>query len=332
MPNIIDSEKRLFHIKLYLWTLAVLWIVILSASAIWNFMMLNQTTIEAARIQARTILAKDIIYRRWNAQQDGVYGVVNEKTPPNPYLSDQPERDIQTPSGKQLTMINPAYMTRQVHELQAEESGVLGHITSLNPIRPENAADGWETEALREFENGKKEVSSIEMMNKVEYLRLMGPLVTEESCLKCHAKQGYKMGDIRGGISVSVPMKPLWQLAVQHKIRIILVRSILLILGLIGIFVAGWKFLKEEKVRTGIELEREALIASLQEAAHHIKTLKGLIPICSSCKKIRDDKGFWNNVDSYIQSRTEAEFSHGICPDCMKKLYPDFMDKEDEDI
>ena len=141
MPNIIDSEKRLFHIKLYLWTLAVLWIVILSASAIWNFMMLNQTTIEAARIQARTILAKDIIYRRWNAQQDGVYGVVNEKTPPNPYLSDQPERDIQTPSGKQLTMINPAYMTRQVHELQAEEYGVLGHITSLNPIRPENAAD-----------------------------------------------------------------------------------------------------------------------------------------------------------------------------------------------
>ena len=159
----------------------------------------------------------------------------------------------------------------------------------------------------------------------------MGPLVTEESCLKCHAAQGYKVGDIRGGISVSVPMKPLWQLAVQHKIRIILVRSILLMLGLIGIFVAGWKFLKEEKVRTGIEFEREALIASLQEAAHHIKTLKGLIPICSSCKKIRDDKGFWNNVDSYIQSRTEAEFSHGICPDCMKKLYPDFMDDEDED-
>ena len=54
-----------------------------------------------------------------------------------------------------------------------------------------------------------------------------------------------------------------------------------------------------------------------------VKTLSGFLPICVSCKKIRDDKGFWNQVEAYISEHSEVEFSHGICPDCMKKLYPD---------
>lgn len=64
----------------------------------------------------------------------------------------------------------------------------------------------------------------------------------------------------------------------------------------------------------------------LQAALENIKTLKGIVPICASCKKIRDDKGYWNQLESYIHSHTDAEFSHGICPDCMKKLYPDMFE------
>jgi PAS domain S-box-containing protein len=74
------------------------------------------------------------------------------------------------------------------------------------------------------------------------------------------------------------------------------------------------------------EEEREKLIQELQKALAEVKTLSGLIPICASCKKIRDDKGYWNQIESYISDHSEAEFSHGICPDCMKKLYPDFAD------
>lgn len=98
-------------------------------------------------------------------------------------------------------------MTRQVHEISATESGVLGHITSLRPIRAENAPDPWETKALQAFENGSDEFSSLELIANTEYLRFMKPLKTESPCLKCHASQGYMTGDIRGGISVSVPMK-----------------------------------------------------------------------------------------------------------------------------
>lgn len=71
--------------------------------------------------------------------------------------------------------------------------------------------------------------------------------------------------------------------------------------------------------------EREKLITDLQFALEHVKTLEGLIPICAHCKKIRDDKGFWNQVEEYIIRRTDATFTHGICPDCAKKMYDNFQ-------
>lgn len=77
----------------------------------------------------------------------------------------------------------------------------------------------------------------------------------------------------------------------------------------------------DEKNR--INEERGKLIASLQEEMNKVKKLSGMLPICASCKKIRDDDGYWNEVESYIRDRSEAEFSHGLCPECARKLYPD---------
>jgi PAS domain-containing protein len=72
-----------------------------------------------------------------------------------------------------------------------------------------------------------------------------------------------------------------------------------------------------------LEKEREKLIGELRGAIAKIRTLSGLLPICSSCKKIRDDKGYWNQIETFIRDHSEAEFSHGICPDCARILYPD---------
>ena len=80
--------------------------------------------------------------------------------------------------------------------------------------------------------------------------------------------------------------------------------------------------------RKRMEEEREKLIKDLQEALARVKVLSGMLPICSSCKKVRDDKGYWNQIEVYIRDHSEAEFTHGICPECMKKLYPDFADDE----
>ncbi|MFZ1977270.1 MAG: PAS domain S-box protein, partial [Bacteroidota bacterium] len=78
-------------------------------------------------------------------------------------------------------------------------------------------------------------------------------------------------------------------------------------------------------LRKEAEAEREKLISELKAALAEVKTLSGLIPICASCKKIRDDNGYWQQVESYIQRHSEAKFTHGLCPDCMLKLYPDYM-------
>jgi len=85
-------------------------------------------------------------------------------------------------------------------------------------------------------------------------------------------------------------------------------------------------------MRRALEEERERLIAELQDSLDNIKTLKGLVPICSSCKKIRDDKGYWQQVEVYVAKHTEADFSHGLCEDCAHKLYPEyFADKKNPD-
>jgi two-component system CheB/CheR fusion protein len=73
--------------------------------------------------------------------------------------------------------------------------------------------------------------------------------------------------------------------------------------------------------RKRVEGEREKLILDLQDALANVKTLSGLLPICAACKKIRDDKGYWNQIESYIRDRSEAQFTHGLCPDCAEKIY-----------
>jgi HAMP domain-containing protein len=79
--------------------------------------------------------------------------------------------------------------------------------------------------------------------------------------------------------------------------------------------------------RRQIEAERENLIRNLQAALAEVKLLSGFLPICTSCKKIRDDKGYWNQIEGYISTHSDVEFSHSICPECVKKLYPDFVDE-----
>jgi PAS domain S-box-containing protein len=93
------------------------------------------------------------------------------------------------------------------------------------------------------------------------------------------------------------------------------------IIGLVGI---GRDITAQKKA----EAERERLIIELQDALADVKLLSGLVPICANCKKIRDDQGYWTQIESYIQDRSDAKFSHSICPDCAKKLYPNYNIKK----
>ena len=90
-----------------------------------------------------------------------------------------------------------------------------------------------------------------------------------------------------------------------------------------------YKVKMSDNRRRAAELERENVIDGLQQALAEIKTLQGMIPICSHCKKVRDDTGFWQQVESYVTEHSHAEFSHSICPDCARESYGEYLDDED---
>jgi diguanylate cyclase (GGDEF)-like protein len=255
--------------RYFRWIAMTIWTLTLLASLGWNLFQHERSTVEQARVMARTAFLKDVLYRSWNSMHGGVYVPVTSETLPNPYLKDFPQRDITSTTGKQYTLINPAYMTRQVFELQVQNTGIIGHITSLDPIRPGNAADPWETAALKEFESGaSKEVSSVETLNGESYLRLISPLITEERCLKCHASQGYQVGQVRGGITESVALTPLRSAAGPFTISLIIAHAVIWQLGVIGILATTMV------LRRSVERQHETERKLLQMSTHD--TLTGL--------------------------------------------------------
>jgi PAS domain S-box-containing protein len=200
MPVRADRVKIHFRVLMILWTVAVSGVFINDA------LHIRQTAEDLAIAEARAYLSKDQATRLWAASHGGVYVPVSAATPPNPFLVHVPERDIHTPSGRPLTLMNPAYMVRQVMEHYDSLHSIRGRITGLRHFREETAPDEWETRALLSFEGGRDEALEFTDTAGGPYLRLMRPLKTEESCLKCHGVQGDLVGSIRGGISLSAPI------------------------------------------------------------------------------------------------------------------------------
>ena len=155
--------------------IACVWIVVIAVSYGLDLHQEEHSVLTTAGVEARSHFEKDLVYRRWAAQHGGVYVPRSERTPPNPYLDHLPERDVTTTAGAQMTLVNPAYMTRQVHELAATQYGVRGHITSLDPLRPENRPDAWETQALQSFEAGAREAMEGAQIDGQPFLRFAQP-------------------------------------------------------------------------------------------------------------------------------------------------------------
>jgi diguanylate cyclase (GGDEF)-like protein len=179
---------------------------------------------------ARLIFNHVTLAREWIANHGGVYAPVTEKSQPNHYLKVE-NRDIVINDKTTLTLINPAYMTRQLAELAEKSNGIQLHITSLNPIRPENGPTELERKALLAFETQEvDEFSQLLGGGKNERFFYMAPLKTTHACLRCHSKQGFQEGDMNGGISVTIP--DIHPAAIQG---IVLGHAVISILGLLMI-------------------------------------------------------------------------------------------------
>jgi diguanylate cyclase (GGDEF)-like protein/PAS domain S-box-containing protein len=204
--------------------------------------------------------------RDWSAKHGGLYAPVTEATQPNPYLK-HPKRDITDNFGRQLTLINPAFMTRQIAEIAAQAEGVRFHITSRNPIRPANEADSWEAESLGLFEASRVKERLAFFADGGGVIagpahRYMAPLVVKPPCMKCHEVQGYQVGDIRGGISVTMPADELVAIGEQRRKQVMLLYLAgAIIVAILGHMVA-WRTRRHLQVLEEINQRQEVVIAT----------------------------------------------------------------------
>lgn len=195
----------------YVFVSFLFWGVLVLASHIWNHGLMKDKIYNQATDRAQFVFKMVESARLWNARHDGVYVPINEHSMPNQYLKIT-KRDINSTDGMHLTMINPAYMTRQLVDVVAELSDLRLHLTSLKLLNPNNKPDEWERAQLVKFENGKSFFSEFIESDQGTVFRYMAPLKIDETCLRCHSHQNYKIGDVRGGLSVSFKAEPLLEI------------------------------------------------------------------------------------------------------------------------
>jgi len=195
--NHLAAIPAVIHQRRYWLVLFVLWGLAVVVALHINVAHLREQSIQVAAEGARNVFRMVMLMRSWNEKHGGIY----LSTP-----AGAPDND----SNKQnFTLINPAHMTRLISELAAGDAGAVFHMTSLSPLRPGNQADAWEQASLLAFETGAKEIISVEPGPNGDLLRYMAPLQVQSPCMPCHAHQGYRVGDIRGGISVTQHYAPI---------------------------------------------------------------------------------------------------------------------------
>jgi PAS domain S-box-containing protein len=227
------------------------WTALVLGALVFSLYQQHRNTINQASIEAKTHLDLIIGYRTFIADLGGVYATT-QRVAPNPYLKAS-NRDVLTGEGDSLTLINPAYMTRLIFESMKNHSGlpIINKLTSLKHLNPVNAPDAWERQSLLSFEKGRKEAREVKTINGEPYLRLMQPFVTDSTCLACHGAQGYKEGDVRGGISISVPLNSYYASEARTRNNLIMTNFLVWLAGCAGLF--GFTRIRQKQERDIIE-------------------------------------------------------------------------------
>lgn len=209
--------------------------------------------------RARAHFMGIVITRLWNADHGGVYVVKRPGVESNPWL-DNP--DLTSVDGRLLTLRNPAAMTREISDYAKRQGLFTFHITSLKPLNPGNVPDGFESEALNAFDEGVSELSRMEMVEGRNVFRFMCPLFVEKPCMACHAKQGYQVGDVRGGISVSFDVSEVLD-KLQQNFIVIVILSVSTTVLLVGLLLFLFKQMRFRLECARAELVKQARLDGL---------------------------------------------------------------------
>jgi len=265
MKTSAKLKKSLALLYRYTIIAMICWAIIVAGSLGWNIYNERQSIRTMAKNEAISAFKRDEAFRLFIASRGGVYVPLDERTPSNPYLK-HPERDITATSGKKYTLMNGAYLFRKVMEEFGTVTGVNWRLASLKPTNSANEPDAWERRALLAFQQGAKEMIEFNEIKGELHVRSLSPLVTKESCLKCHAYQGYKLGEIRGAMGVSLPMAPYLQEERRSVNQLILTHATLMLLGFAGMAIVSRRFKK--RIQKSIRAEEE-----LEEHRDHLEEL-----------------------------------------------------------
>ena len=221
--------------------------------------------LELEHTRLSTVARQLMDARNWNAAHGGVYVLKSAYGQPNPWLPEA-ERTLETADGRTLVLMNPAYMSRQLAEGNSEP-GIGISIISNVPLRPENKADVWESDALAQCTEGAREIFSAPEMDGQGKLRLLSVLVAQESCLRCH--QGRKVGEVLGGVSVSQNAEAYMHNAGLQQRNMRLLYSLL---GLTGVLAIGGLTLNLTRRRWLAEETSRMKSAFMARLSHDMRT------------------------------------------------------------
>jgi diguanylate cyclase (GGDEF)-like protein len=234
-------------VKKYLTSIGLL-ICLVILSVFWGFYFRSTELIENQLLyQGQAFFQEVVLTRQWAAQHNGVYVRMDPGVTVNPYLLQVPGLKvvIRDQEEQQYTLKNPALITREISELANQKGLFRFHITSLKPLNPNNAADSFEQAALNKFNSNVKEFTTFETKDNEVFYRYMAPLVTEKSCLTCHSHQGYKEGDIRGGISVTISATEIADKIRESRLFLLISAILIILLILAIIYFLARSFIKD---------------------------------------------------------------------------------------
>ncbi|MDU0458394.1 MAG: diguanylate cyclase [Geobacteraceae bacterium] len=257
--------RKLGFVTTFMVTALVIVALVLSGTFLWFHLRTEKLSMGLVHQQAQTLFRQIVLTQRWITQHGGVFVQVFPGVDPNPYLTILPglKVTIKDEDGVRYTLRNPGLATREISQL-ANESGLFTvRITSLKPVNElKNSPDAFERDALQKLETGIKEVSKVDRTAHGVFYRYVAPLYYETSCNRCHSHQGYNNGDIRGGISISIPMDKL-----VHEMKLSRLYTLLGFIVVFGtmlliLFIIARRFMREMGAAQE-ELEKSACTDSL---------------------------------------------------------------------
>lgn len=250
----LPSISKMSHTTLFYLNLCLVISLVIVAIYLGIYLRNNRLLMDSVKQQAASYFDLVVRVRRWNSGFGGIYVDKKSGVKTNQFLREVGiEPDVVTKDGRIFTLRNPSLMTKEISNIVSESSGIQFHITSQQLLNKENAPDEFEKRALKKFEEGEREFSEIERGPAGPRFRYMAPLIVEQSCQKCHFKFNYKPGDIRGGISVSIPFKKIESEMALNRNAIICFSVLTLVLLL------GSSYLMVNQLSSKIEAANQAV-------------------------------------------------------------------------